>query len=124
MTRSFNYDLCLLGFVNVDLDPMAQMNVWASSSENHQWNPGQSSPGTSWEAETDRMMRQVGSASDFKVRKAAFDRVQEIAYEEEPFIYLVQKHVLAAVGPAVQGVKLVSVWPGTFWNVDSLVVRR
>jgi peptide/nickel transport system substrate-binding protein len=28
ISRNFNYEACLLGLVNVDLDPNAQMNVW------------------------------------------------------------------------------------------------
>src|SRR3989441_13248468 len=43
ISRTFDYELCLLGFVNVDLDPNGQMNVWLSSSSNHQWNPEQKS---------------------------------------------------------------------------------
>ncbi|HEY7091027.1 MAG TPA: ABC transporter substrate-binding protein, partial [Tepidisphaeraceae bacterium] len=32
MTQNFQYEACLLGFTNVDLDPSAQMNVWLSSA--------------------------------------------------------------------------------------------
>src|SRR6266481_2676350 len=39
IARSFDYEACLLGLVNDDLDPNSQMNVWLSSAENHQWNP-------------------------------------------------------------------------------------
>ena len=56
ITRTFHYEACLLGLVNVDLDPNGQMNVWLSSSSNHQWNPRQKSPETPWEAEIDRLM--------------------------------------------------------------------
>src|SRR6202007_3410544 len=31
ITRTFDYDACLLGLVNTDLDPNSQMNVWLSS---------------------------------------------------------------------------------------------
>ncbi len=39
MTQTFNYEACLLGFQNVELDPNSQMAVWLSSADNHQWNP-------------------------------------------------------------------------------------
>ncbi len=39
ISESFDYEAALLGLVNVELDPNAQMNVWLSSSEEHQWNP-------------------------------------------------------------------------------------
>lgn len=32
ITRTFNYEACLLGFMNDDLDPNAQMTVWLSSA--------------------------------------------------------------------------------------------
>ncbi len=39
MTQTFDYEAIILGLTNVDLDPNGEMNVWLSSSENHQWNP-------------------------------------------------------------------------------------
>ena len=50
MTQTFDYEAIILGLTNVDLDPNGEMNVWLSSSENHQWNPSQSTPETPWEA--------------------------------------------------------------------------
>ena len=41
MTQTFDYEAILLGLTNVGLDPNEQMNVWLSSSENHQWNPSE-----------------------------------------------------------------------------------
>jgi peptide/nickel transport system substrate-binding protein len=97
MTQSFDYEAIILGLTNVDLDPNGEMNVWLSSSENHQWNPQQKTPETAWEAEIDRLMRAQASSSDLKKRKEAFDRVQEIVVEQEPFIFLINKNALSAV---------------------------
>jgi peptide/nickel transport system substrate-binding protein len=44
ITRTFDYDACLLGLVNTDLDPNGQLTVWLSSGENHQWNPNEKTP--------------------------------------------------------------------------------
>src|SRR6202007_1255651 len=57
ITRTYDYEACLLGLVNTDLDPNSQMNVWLSSAENHQWNPKQGSPATDWEEEWARLTR-------------------------------------------------------------------
>ena len=81
MTQTFDYEAILLGLTNVGLDPNEQMNVWLSSSENHQWNPSEKTPETTWEAEIDRLMRAQASSADAKKRKESFDRVQEIAVE-------------------------------------------
>ena len=103
-TRNYDYEACLLGLINVDLDPNGLMNVFLSSGPQHQWNPGRKTPSTSWEAEIDTLMRRLASTSDFEKRKAAFDRVQEIVWEEAPFIYLVYKNALVAVSSSVRGV--------------------
>ncbi len=123
-TQSFNYEACLLGMVNMDLDPNGQMNVWLSSGENHQWNPRQAAPETAWEAELDRLMKAQASAVDARKRKAYFDRVQEIVVEQAPFIYLVNKNALAAVSPELQGAAPVALRPQTYWNIERLSLRQ
>ena len=123
MTRTFDYEACLLGLVNTDLDPNGQMTVWLSSGENHQWNPSQKTPATAWEAEIDALMREQATALADKKRKEQFDRVQQIIYEQQPFIYLVNRDVLTAVSPTVVGAAPTVLNPPAFWNVDVLQVR-
>ena len=123
MTQTFDYEAILLGLTNVGLDPNEQMNVWLSSSENHQWNPQEKTPETTWEAEIDRLMRVQASSADAKKRKEAFDRVQEIAVEEQPFIYLVNRNALSAISPRVQGASPVILVPQTYWNIERLSVK-
>jgi peptide/nickel transport system substrate-binding protein len=120
MTQTFDYEAMLLGLTNVDLDPNGEMNVWLSSSEDHQWNPQQKTPETPWEAEIDRLMRVQASSSDINKRKEAFDRVQEIVVEQAPFIFLVNKNALSAVSMRVRGAVPVILSPQTFWNEEWL----
>lgn len=124
MTQSFNYEAALLGLTNVDVDPNAQMTVWLSSGDNHQWNPDEKSPETPWEAEIDRLMEQQSSSSDYKVRKAAFDKVQEIVADQAPFIYLVNKDALSAISNDVQGELPVALRPQSYWNIEYMRVAR
>lgn len=123
ITRTYQYEACLLG-LNQDIDPNSQIHVWLSSGPSHQWNPGQKSPATAWEAEIDRLMRQQASTTDFRKRKAAFDRVQQIVVEQQPFIYLLTKNALSAVSPRLIGANPVALHPRTFWNVDELRIGR
>jgi len=123
MTQTFDYEAILLGLTNVGLDPSEQMNVWLSSSENHQWNPSEKSPETPWEAEIDRLMRAQASSADAQKRKESFDRVQEVALEQAPFIYLVNRNALSAVAANVQGASPVILVPQTYWNVERLAVK-
>jgi len=122
ITQSFNYDAAILGLTNVDLDPNGQMNVWLSSSENHQWNPSQKSPETAWEAEIDRLMRAQASATDPHKRKQSFDRVQAIVMEQAPFIYLVNRNALSAISTSLHGANPVVLRPQTYWNADQLTL--
>ena len=105
---------------NVELDPNAQMNVWLSSSDEHQWNPRQKHRPPQWEAEIDRLMRAQASAMNDQARKKYFDQVQEIVAEQLPFIYLVNKNALMGVSPLLQGVVPVATRPQTYWNIERI----
>ena len=115
-----DYEACLLGLENVDPDPDAMMNVWLSSSPNHQWSPSEKTPATAWEAEIDRQMNLETGSSQQNVRKQAVDRVQQIVADQQPFIYLVYPNVLVALSPHLAGVRPAVLEPTLVWNVDSL----
>lgn len=123
ITQKFNYEACLLGAVNADLDPNSQMNVWLSSAENHQWNPAQKSPATPWEAEIDKLMRAQASSGDEHKRKQYWNQIQEIAWEQEPFIYLVNKDTLVAVASNVKNAQPSPLRPQTYWNIEELELK-
>jgi len=120
ISQTFDYEACLLGLVNVDLDPDAQMNVWLSSADQHIWNPHQKSPETAWEAEMDRLMQGQAATIDPNVRKADFDKVQEIVWQQAPFLYLVTRNALTAISPSVQNADPGVLWPQAFWNAERL----
>jgi peptide/nickel transport system substrate-binding protein len=122
LTRSRNYETCLLSLSNIDPDPVNQSNLWLSSGSNHPWNPAQKSPATPWEAEIDKLMRTVAVSPDIKKRKAAFDRVQEIVWHQAPVLYLVTPHALTAISPAVRNASPVALRPRVFWNAEYLAL--
>jgi peptide/nickel transport system substrate-binding protein len=124
ISRSFDYESCLMAFANIDLDPNEQMNIWLSSAANHQWNPNQKTPATPWEAEVDKLIQTQNAAQDNQKRKAAFDRVQEILSEQVPFIYLVYPNSLFAVSPHVKNAKPASMRPQLYWNADRLDIAQ
>jgi len=121
-SESFNYEACLLGFINNEIDPYAQMTAWLSSGDSHQWNPRQKSPATAWEAEIDKLMRAQASTFDPKKRKEYYDQVQQIAVEQAPFIYLVNKNALSAVSPELRNVEPVPFRPQTYWNIERIAL--
>ena len=120
ITKSFDYEACLMSLTNVGLDPNEQMNVWMSSAENHQWNPSQKSPASPWEAEIDKLMDSQSASPDPQNRKAAFDRVQSIIREQQPFIYLVHPNALTAISRQLHGVIPVILRPQVYWNIELL----
>ena len=115
-----DYEACLLGLSDVEPDPNSMMNIWDSSSPNHQWNPSEKTPATPWEAEIDMLMQKQASATAQHDRKLAVDRVQQIVAEQQPFIYLVYPNVLDAVSPRLQGVQPAILSPSIVWNIDSI----
>jgi peptide/nickel transport system substrate-binding protein len=119
ISQKFNYEAAMLGFRNVELDPNGQMNIWLSSPTITPGTRAEDS-GTAWEAEIDRLMRAQASTADPKKRKESFDRVQEIVYEQAPFIYLVNQNALSAVSSASRAPIPASFHPQTFWNAERL----
>ncbi|MGI4829299.1 MAG: ABC transporter substrate-binding protein [Janthinobacterium lividum] len=118
-----DYEAALLGLSDVQPDPSSMMNVWLSSSPNHQWNPAEKQPATAWEAEIDRLMRTQAEAGDFKARKAAIDQVQTIVAEEQPFTYLVYPNVLCAASPALQDLRLTILQPAVLSGIDTVYLK-
>ncbi len=115
-----NYEAALLGLSNVDPDPNAMMNVWLSSSPNHQWNPSEKTPATDWEAEIDRLMLAQAAAPAQQQRKQAMDRVQQIVMEQQPFIYLVHPDMLYAIAPSIEGAQVSLLQPGGVAAIETM----
>jgi len=115
-----DYEACLLGIENVDPEPNAMMNIWLSSSPNHQWNPAEKTPATSWEAAIDRLMNQQATSAADAERKKDLDRVQQIVADQQPFIYLVYPNALVAFSPRLQGIEPAVLEPRLTWNAEQL----
>ena len=120
ITQNFQYESCLLGLSNLDLDPSSQMNIWLSSAADHPWNPNQKTPATSWEAEIDRLMRAQAAETRPQERKRLFDQVQRIAWEQEPILYLVTKNALMAFSPQLRNTAPAALQPQAYWNLEVL----
>ena len=115
-----DYEACLLGSANAEFDPSSMMNIWLSSSPNHQWNPSEKTPATEWEADIDKLMLLQASNPDQNARKSAVDRVQQIVADQQPFIYLVYPNTLHALSSQLRGVQPAILSPGLVWNIESI----
>ena len=122
ITRSFDYDACLLAFSQTDPDPSSGMPLWLSSAPLHFWYPSQDRPATAWEARIDNLMRRQMLALEFSERKVLFDEVQAILAEQLPLIDLVVPHTLIGASRRVSNLKPTPFWHPTLWNSEELMV--
>jgi len=68
------------------------------------------------------LMRAQAASLDVKKRKQAIDRVQQIVWEQEPFIYLVNKDALSAISAGLHNAHPVVLRPQVYWNIDQLTL--
>lgn len=124
VTQTRQYDACILGLASFDTDPNPNLNVWLSSGGTHLWNPSQSHPATSWEAEIDRLMERQLSTPGYEQRKKLYDRVQEILAEYQPMIFLASPDILVGAKNSIANFHPVVLEPYVLWNVEQLYFRN
>ena len=90
------------------------MTVWLSSGENHSWNPGTEIACYRVGSGDRSPYAREASSMDVKKRKEAVDRVQEIVWQQEPFIYLVNKDAMSAVSTNLHNVHPVALRPQVY----------
>jgi len=96
MDATFDWDVILLGLTGSS-EPHFGANVWISSGRTHEWYPRQKSPSTPWERELDSLVSAGVRTADTAVRKRAYDRLQAVVREEQPFVYLGHPEYMTAV---------------------------
>ncbi|MGC2505394.1 MAG: ABC transporter substrate-binding protein [Candidatus Acidiferrales bacterium] len=123
LLNSHDYEAAVMGLASGDADPTAEMNVWMSNGDTHLWHPNETKPATPWEAEIDRLMQEQLVTLDYAKRKRLYDRVQEIATENLPVIFLVSPNILVGASDRVGNFQPAILSPYTLWNVDQLYIR-
>lgn len=96
MDASFDWDVILMGLTGT-AEPHFGANVWLSSGRTHQWYPRQRSPSTPWERELDSLVSVGVRTVDTARRKRAYDRLQEVVRDQQPFVYLGHPEYMTAV---------------------------
>jgi peptide/nickel transport system substrate-binding protein len=123
ISKTSQYEACLLGFTNMAEDPIDQMNVWLSSGPQHAWWPSQKVPSTKWEARIDQLVLAQASEPSRDLRRKAFNEVQRTLVEQEPVIYLVNPDFLSAEAPAIRGIRPSALFPQSLADVESLSLQ-
>jgi peptide/nickel transport system substrate-binding protein len=120
---SYDYEAAVLGLVSGDADPNPEINVWTSGGATHLWALTEKPPVTEWQAEINRLMQAQTAILDYRKRKRAYDRVQELVAQFDPVICMVSPHVLVGVKNAVGGFKPAVMGDYVLWNADQLFWR-
>jgi peptide/nickel transport system substrate-binding protein len=120
LTKTHEYEACVLGLGNADGNPNGEMNVWLSSGATHLWAPEQKQPATPWEAEIDTLMRRQLTTIDPNARKRLYDKVQELVAQNLPFIFLISPNVLVGAEKGLGNFRPAVLDHHTLWNVEEL----
>jgi peptide/nickel transport system substrate-binding protein len=114
----------LLAIDSGDLDPTAHANILLSGGTHHWWRPKQLRPATAWEARVDELMAQQQKTVDPKVRKKLFDEVQMILSQEQPYIFLVSRHLIVAAKTDLGNFKPALLPDFVLWNCEELFRKK
>lgn len=94
--HSLDWEAVVMGLTGDKIEPYNGANVWKSDGRLHMFDQripddtGKTvvTDARDWEREIDRCFDQGATTFDEKERHKYFDRFQEIAYEQQPYIYL------------------------------------
>jgi peptide/nickel transport system substrate-binding protein len=117
---SYDYEASVLGLVSGDADPNPEINVWTSGGATHVWALSETLPLPGWQTEINRLMREQTTILDYRKRKEAYDRVQELVAQFDPVVCVVSPHVLVAAKNTVGGFKPAVMGDYALWNADRL----
>ncbi|MBQ1612375.1 MAG: ABC transporter substrate-binding protein, partial [Alphaproteobacteria bacterium] len=101
LVNTYDWDMVIMGLTGSPLEPNGGKNVWMSQGTLHMFNQRPAGytkdDRYSWEKEMDELFIKGALATDFETRKKYYDKYQEIAYEEKPFIYIYSPLVISAI---------------------------
>jgi len=128
---SRDWDCYVGAFGGGGADPHSGSNIWRSNGSLHQFNQGPEPGGppisgwevSEWEREIDRLFAAGARELDDRKRAVFYNKYQQIAQEQLPFIHLVNPLSLDAVRDRIQNVKF-SPSGGAFWNLYELKVAN
>ena len=96
LTSTYDWEAILIGFGSSS-EPHFSTSFWHSSESLHVWNPNQSEPATTWEAEIDSLFVRAGQELDHAQRVRYYHLAQEIAADNAPVVYTTHSERLTAV---------------------------
>lgn len=123
VTQSHDYEAAIMGLGSGDVDPTAEMNVWATTGSTHLWNMGEKHPAP-WQVEIDRLMQKQLTTINYKLRKQLYDRVQQLVAEELPIISIASPNILVGANSSIGNFRPSILSHYVLSNVEELYWRK
>ena len=119
---SGDWEGIIIGFTGGFFEPNEGANVWKLNGRLHMFDQATHKP-RDWEIEIDKIFNDATKVVDFNSRKKLYDRYQEIAYEQLPFIYLVSPVRIFAVQNNLENIRP-TVYGGVIYNLESIYKNK
>src|SRR5690606_10794455 len=114
----------LLGLTGGSFEPASGMNAWLSSGRTNLYNPRQETPFTEWQAEIDRLAKEMVASVDLKKQRENYFRMQEISAEYLPLLPLWHQKEFVPVRNTFGNVRPSILNPYLLWNADEFYVKQ
>lgn len=111
----------IIGLTGGFFEPNGGSNVWRLSGRLHLFDNSKHKP-RDWEVEIDKIFNDATKVVEFEKRKKLYDRFQEIAYEQLPFIYLTSPIRITAYQNTLGNVRP-TIYGGVIYNLESIYKR-
>jgi len=121
---TYEYEALLFGLTVSGLEPTTYANFLLSGADTHQWQPGQKTPATEWEARIDKLFAEQAGEGDQQKRAAIFHEIQKIMADETPVIPIASRHIVSAVNARVGNYFPSVIFPYAIWNADELFIKQ
>ncbi len=115
---SGDWEGIIIGFTGGFFEPNEGANVWKLNGRLHMFDQAPHKP-RDWEVEIDKIFNNATKVISFNNRKKLYDRYQEIAHEQLPFIYLVSPLRIFAVQNNIGNIRP-TVYGGVLYNLESI----
>jgi len=127
LVNTYDWDMVIMGLTGSPLEPNGGKNVWMSQGTLHMFNQRpagyQKDDRYDWEKELDNLFEQGALATSFEIRKKYYDKYQEIAYEEKPFIYIYSPLVISAIRNKFKNI-YPSMLGGLTHNIEEIFIEK
>lgn len=123
------WEAMVMGLTGSPLEPHSGANVWKSDGFIHMFNqrkvvagkPTDISDRLPWEKQMDELVERGAQAFDEKERQAIYDELQQVVYDQAPFIYLYSPLMITAVRERIQNYDPTPL--GDFHNTEEIWIQ-